>query len=197
MFKKYACCGSTHAPIDAALALRQRHALSVSDIEEIRIALNPRRRPHVDRPVVEDELAAKFSVQYTVAAAMADGEVKLRHFTDDSIRRPDLQNLMRRVVLVSLDGADAQLSQGCEVTVTMSRGEAVSIRLEDAEGRGSDAYAGYMARKFTDCVEHQFDVAEAGDLFRALLSFDSFADIDPLVSRLASRQAARSPEAVQ
>ena len=185
-FKKYPCCGSTHAPIDAALKLKKQYGFSVDQIEEVRIAMNPRRRPHVDRLQVTDQLSAKFSVQYTVAAALADGAVQIAHFTDDAIQRVDLQALLRRVVLVDHDGASA-LSQGCEVTVKTARNKSVSVHLEDAQGRGSEAYQGYMKQKFDDCVQKQLDPAQAKATLEALLSFDSCTPIDALMSRLSGK----------
>ena len=185
-FKQYACCGSTHAPIDAALALRWQHGLQAADIAQVRVAMNARRRVHVDRPVVADELAAKFSVQYTVAAALADGAVGLRHFTPGCIARTDLQDLVRRVELATLEGGDAALAQGCEITVQSRDGAVRSVRLEDAQGRGADAYRGYMATKFSDCVARQFDAGAAQALMRDLLAIDDCPDIAPLVRRLGA-----------
>lgn len=187
-FKNYPCCGSTHAPIDAALALREKHRVQAGDIAAVRVALNPRRRPHVDRPVVADELAAKFSVQFTVAAALADGCVGLRHFTPESIARSDLQALLGRVEVAALEGGAGALSQGCEVTLHTRDGATFSVQLEDAEGRGAGAYAATMRRKFADCVHLQFDAASAADLVRALLAIDDCPDVDPLVARCAGER---------
>jgi 2-methylcitrate dehydratase PrpD len=188
-FKQYACCGSTHAPIDAASLLRKQHGLQARDIAAVRVAMNARRRPHVDRPVVQDELAAKFSVQYTVAAALADGFVGLRHFAPEAIARADLQHLLRRVELADLEGGDAALAQGCELTVQTTDGATFSTRLDTAEGRDADAYRGYMQQKFHDCVHHRFDQAAGDELLQALLAVDRCANVQTLVRRLGAAQA--------
>jgi 2-methylcitrate dehydratase PrpD len=192
-FKKYPCCGSTHAPVDAASALKKQHGFAASDIAGVRVAMNARRRPHVDRPVVADELAAKFSVQFTVAAALADGGVGLRHFTDASIRRPDLQDLLKRVELADLEGGNAALAQACEVTVQMHSGATHSLRVEDAQGRGADAYPTYMKSKFADCVRLQFGAEEAGALADSLLAIDRCGELGPLVGRLATPSRREEP----
>jgi 2-methylcitrate dehydratase PrpD len=189
-FKKYACCGSTHAPIDAALAVRARHGFEAADVARVRVAINARRRPHVDRPQVDDELAAKFSVQFTVAAALVDGEVGLGHFTAAAIRRADLRDLAKRVDVATLEGGDAALAQGCELTVHTKSGDCFAMRLEDAEGRGSAAYLGYMRRKFGDCVRHRFAASEADDLLAALLAFDACANVDAVMSLLGAKREA-------
>ena len=194
-FKKYACCGSTHAPIDAALALREQHRLRPDAIAQVRIGLNPRRRTHVDRPVVDGALAAKFSVQFAVAAALTDGAVRLRQFSDAEVGRPDIRALMDRTVVGDLGEGDAGLSQACEVAVTTVGGECFSLRLQDAQGRGSEDYPGFMAHKFHDCVEGRLGENETDDLIAALLSLDRQAEIGPVMSRLASRSA--SPIALE
>jgi 2-methylcitrate dehydratase PrpD len=192
-FKKYPCCGSTHAPIDAASALKVQHRLVAQDIAAVRVAMNARRRPHVDRPQVANELAAKFSVQYTVAAALADGSVGLRHFSDASIARADLQQLLARVELADLEGGSAALAQGCEVTVRTTQGATFSLRVEDAQGRGAESYPSYMRQKFTDCVRDHFDPAQAQALVESLLSFDRCADAGPLVRRLGGAARKTTP----
>lgn len=192
-FKKYPCCGSTHAPIDAASALKLQHRLKAQDITAVRVAMNARRRPHVDRLQVANELAAKFSVQYTVAAALADGSVGLRHFSDDSIARADLQQLLQRVELADLEGGNAALAQGCEVSVRTAQGATFALRVEDAQGRGAESYPSYMKQKFADCVRHRFDAAQAQALAESLLAFQECADVGPLVSRLGGAPRKNNP----
>jgi len=194
-FKKYACCGSTHAPIDAALTLRREHGLQASDIAGVKVSLNARRRPHVDRPVVDSELAGKFSVQYTVAAALADGEVRLRHFSDEAIRRADLQGLLKRVTLANIAGEENALAQQCEVAVETNDGRNVSLRLEDAEGRGAEEYVGYMKQKFSDCVERQYPAAEAEQLYQNLMHIEELSNIRSLLRRLGGKRAHETLEA--
>jgi 2-methylcitrate dehydratase PrpD len=109
MFKKYACCGSTHPVIDAAIELAIRDDIKPEDVETIRVAINPRRIPHVNRPVVADALAAKFSLQYTAAAALADRALGLRHFSEAAVGRVDLQRLLARVEVSGLDHVDSDL----------------------------------------------------------------------------------------
>lgn len=188
-FKKYACCGSTHAPVDAALRLVREHGVRGEEVAAATIAINARRLPHVNRPVVEDPLQAKFSLHYTVAAALTDGALGLGHFTDAAVRRADIQDLLRRVEAKGLAGAEA-LSQGVELGVTLRSGAAHRVRLEDAEGRNADDYPAYMEAKFRDCVAQRFEAAFADTLLPELLRFEQLADIAPLMARLAAGAAA-------
>ncbi len=97
-FKLYPCAHSIHAFIEAALdasvapesiaeVVLDIPADFVGQIAEPRAAkLAPRTPTH-----------ARASVYYAVAAALADGTVGMRHYTDAAIRRPDLLALAARM----------------------------------------------------------------------------------------------------
>lgn len=184
MFKQYPCCGATHAPIDTARDLVRGAPLYAEDIESVTVRMNKRRVTHVDRPVVKTGLEGKFSIQYTIAAALTDGAVGLRHFSDAALARPDLQDLVRRVKAVGVEGGDA-LGQACEIEVALKGGGTRSARREDAADRETDAYPRYMAAKFADCVEQVFDRAYADALLPQLTGFDACVNVDAIMSKLA------------
>ena len=183
-FKKYPSCGSTHAPIDAALDLMREQPLRVADVEAITIAMNQRRITHVNRPKVSTGLEGKFSIQYTLAATLTDGAISLRHFNDKHVTRPELQQLVERVHPVGVPGLES-LSQRCELTVKLKDGSTRSVRREDAEGRGSDEFVPYLKPKFIDCVEQAYTQEQALALFRDLDAFESLSDIKPVMRALA------------
>jgi 2-methylcitrate dehydratase PrpD len=184
MFKKYPCCGATHAPIDAALELARGGPLRPDEVDSITIAINARRMPHVDRPVVSTGLEGKFSVQYTVAAALTDGVIGLRHFGEAALARPDLKAMSARVTAVGTEKGES-LSEACELTVKLKSGATRTVRRESSEGRVADDYPGYMEAKFTDCVEQVHDRAFAQLLLGDLLAFERCGNVAGLMERIA------------
>lgn len=183
-FKKYPSCGSTHAPIDAAQDLMQGQSLRADEVESITIAMNSRRITHVNRPNVSNGLEGKFSIQYTLAAALADGGISLRHFNEESVRRSDLQTLVSRTQAVGVGGLES-LSQRCELTVTMKDGSTRSVKRDDAEGRGSDEFVRYLEPKFIDCVEQAYPRERAQSLYRDLDQFETITDVKAVMRKLA------------
>lgn len=183
-FKKYPSCGSTHAPIDAALDLLRDRPLEAAAIDRVTIAMNQRRITHVNRPKVSSGLEGKFSIQYTLAAALTDGAISLRHFNDENVARPELQQLAARVDPVGVRGLES-LSQRCELTVELKDGSTRSVAREDAEGRDADEFVRYLEPKFIDCVEQAHPREHAHALFRDLGAFETLADIKPLMRKLA------------
>jgi 2-methylcitrate dehydratase PrpD len=101
-YKPYPCCRFDHVVIDAALALRAQTGRSAEAIRRVRIGLNHQAYEAVCTPLEMRKaprtmVQAQFSVPYTFAAAWIDGSVRLEHFGDASLRRPDLLALASRV----------------------------------------------------------------------------------------------------
>ncbi|MGH3756852.1 MmgE/PrpD family protein [Actinophytocola sp.] len=129
VFKLYPCCGSTHAPIDAALRLRAHPAFDPDAIRAIEIRTHPRRLPHIDRPRPTTPTQARFSVQYVVAVACADGAVGPLDFAPDRIADPRLSRLLAVTSVGELEPARQFVPPGrrdcfsASVTVTLESGE--------------------------------------------------------------------------
>ena len=96
-FKKHPCNYFTHRPIDAALALRREHRWDADAIARVEVTF-----PHfeyIDRPQPATGLDGKFSVQYTTAIALLDGEITVDSFTNERRFAPDVTALLARVAL--------------------------------------------------------------------------------------------------
>jgi 2-methylcitrate dehydratase PrpD len=189
MFKKYACCGSTHPVIDAGIELSLRDNIDPARIDAVRVAINPRRIPHVNRPKVTDALGAKFSVQYTAAAALVDRTVGLRHFFDAVVNRADLQRVAERVEVVGLERVGGDLSQACEITVTSDEGQIHSIRLEQAKGRKAEEYEHFKRAKFLDCASRLLAPTAAERLLTRLEGFESEAAVGEVMREMSAPRA--------
>jgi len=54
---------------------------------------------YVNRPRPETGLSGKFSLQYTLAAALLDGKVGIHTFTDQRLAAPDMQTLLAKITV--------------------------------------------------------------------------------------------------
>lgn len=121
VFKRFPCCASTHAPIEAVLALRR------DDTEPPRldVTIHAGRLRHVDRPVPRTPLDAKFSLQFTAAAAWVDGRCSADQFTAERLADARVLNVMRHVTVHgTTDIAWSTATVGC---TTHDRTRMVSI----------------------------------------------------------------------
>lgn len=98
-FKNHACCGHTFAPIDGALALKNRHAIDPVQIKRVVVSTY---RPALDvagNPSPSTAAEARFSIPFVVATALMHGSVRLSAFRDERLLDTGLRKLMSRIKL--------------------------------------------------------------------------------------------------
>ena len=95
--KKHPSQYGTHRGIDAALDLQQRFSVEPKHISAVRIETPVMR--YVGRPYPETGLDAKFSFQYTVAAALLDRRIGIESFTDEAVHRAEVQDLLGKTTV--------------------------------------------------------------------------------------------------
>ncbi|HET8996310.1 MAG TPA: MmgE/PrpD family protein, partial [Acetobacteraceae bacterium] len=189
--KPYPCCGSTHASIDRMLDLAQRHDLRPEQIEGIEVMPHARRLPHTNNPDPRTPLAAKFSIQYCVARALADRAVRLEHFEHDAHLDPDIRVLTARVQARPHPALTEDTAQwGAEVVVTTRDGRRLASRIDGYERRAPDAKAMTQDElwvKFADCAQRALPQARIAPAFERLSRIDSLACITELTALLELR----------
>ena len=99
--KPYSCCGSTHAYIDAALALRKKFGgawdlgvpvrVGTSKVVDVQCGFDY---------APSSALNAQMSLRYVVAAALVDGQVLPAQFSAGKMAAPSLVTLANRLELV-------------------------------------------------------------------------------------------------
>jgi 2-methylcitrate dehydratase PrpD len=95
--KKFPACYCTHRSIDGMLDLGMRHPIDPSKVDRITVSLSDTYATILRNHLPQTGLAAKFSIEFAVASAVIAGRVGLGELTDEFVRRPDVQQLMKRV----------------------------------------------------------------------------------------------------
>jgi 2-methylcitrate dehydratase PrpD len=187
--KPYPCCNSTQASVGLTIDLARRHDLAPDRVARIDVMPHQRRLPHTDNPDPQSTLAAKFSVQYCVARALADRAVTLAHFEGEAHRDPSIRTLMPRVVARPHPDmpADAAHQWGAEVIVTTTSGEHFALRLDDYPSRGpggSPMTQTELWRKFADCAARTLPQGQIAPVFDRLAAIDSLQSVAELTRLL-------------
>jgi 2-methylcitrate dehydratase PrpD len=183
--KPYPCCGSTHPSIGRMIELAHRYDLRPDRIASITVLPHSRRLPHTNNPNPLTPLAAKFSIQYCVARALADRSVKLAHFEGDAPFDPAVRALMQRLTV--RPHPDMAEDWGTEVIVETTDGGRYASRLDEYPSRGP---AGEpmthveLWTKFADCAERSLPRGRLSVVFDSLMGIASFADVGDLTSLL-------------
>lgn len=170
--KAYPSCQANHAPIDALLSLKSEMRVSKEDAESIEVVLSPYMNRLVGAPYepgTNPQVAAQFSVQYSLACAMLYDRVGIAEISAAADGDPEVRSWAARVrVTVDQENRNnycpatvkVKLRDGTELSRTASvlRGS-VEAPLTDEQLKGKMAECldagGYEARP--DRVEQVFD----------------------------------------
>lgn len=198
-FKRHPCCASTHPAVDALLTLRATHNLNPGNVHKVESWTHPRRFKHTNRPDPKSGLDGKFSVQYVLARALAEGIVSLGHFSDQAVRDPATRALMSKVASQSDPQArdDTVDHFYARVRITTTDGRQMEEFVEAPLGRDKDhpLPQGTLEAKFLDCASQQLERAAASALMDRLMSIESTADMNLLSEAMATglaRKASRT-----
>ena len=197
--KPYPCCGSTHAAISRMIHLARSHDLKPADIASIEIMPHARRLPHTNNPDPRTPLAAKFSIQYVVARALADRAVRLEHFEGQAHFDPTIRALMAHTEARPHPDMpdDSPLQWGAEVAVTTRDGKRLASRLDDFERRGpggAPMNRGELWEKFEDCARRALPRANIAPLFELLCNIEALGTVGELTTLLERRATAKAAE---
>ena len=176
-FKKHPSNYFTHRPIDAALALRRETGLKPEDIERVEIAFP--RFEYVNRPRPKTGLDGKFSVQYTTAIALLDGEITVDSFTDERRFAPDAASLLERTTLRYDDAIPRDFDRMHVVVTVMTRdGRTLSKKIDRLSG-----WIGYplareeRLRKFGSCARRVLHGSAADRIVELVDRLDSLDNV--------------------
>jgi aconitate decarboxylase len=183
-FKKHPSNYFTHRPIDAALALRAEGRIDPAQIERVEVVFP--RFDYVNRPFPETGLDGKFSVQYTTAVALLDGEVTIDSFTNERRFAPDVEALLPRVRLIVDDAIPTDFDRmHAIVSVTLKTGALYSQRVGRLSGWiGSPLTREQRLSKFHSCARRVLDQRSAQrvvELVERLDELDNVAELMDLV----------------
>jgi aconitate decarboxylase len=151
--KIFPCKFTTHYGITAGLAARPRIP-SPDAIRAVRM-LAP-FVPTGDRPHPATGLEGKFSVQYTLAAALLDGDVTLSSFSDARLAQPDMRALLDKITVTMTPDITTEYNTGryVELEVELADGALVRERCERPRGSwGAEPISDAEHRvKVRDCL---------------------------------------------
>jgi 2-methylcitrate dehydratase PrpD len=189
-FKQYPCCGSTHPPLDALLALRGEHAMPADKVVRIDSWTHPRRLAHTNRPDPKSGLDAKFSVQYCLARAALQGQIRLEDFEGNAHDDPSVRALMTRIHAAPHpdSGTASEEALGAEVRVTFANGEVIAKKVSAALGRGPDnpMPAGALAAKFVNCARRALPLTSVARLQQMLETLETAPSMKAIVAAIAT-----------
>ncbi len=192
--KPYPACQLLHVTLDAMTSVLS-HVPAPEQVRKVIAHVHRDSIPTVCEPAAVKALPrtvydAKFSLPWTVAAMLIDGEVDLGTFALDSISRPEVAVLAARVQTVATDeGGAAADASGC-VEVHLDDGRVLVGRVERSRGTpGAPLSEHDLRAKF---LTNAGDAPAAAELADAVLDLASAPSLTHLL-RLCRRIVEEAP----
>jgi len=186
--KPYPSCACTHSIIESALELQRTHRITPEQIAEVTVGVHaavPRILIH-SRP--RSGLEAKFSGEFSAAAALCEGRVGMATFRDDKTDDPAIAKLMTRVRLVvdpEIPG-DMERHMWTRVTVRFQDGREVSIAPRPVPGHPELPLSKDQLReKFMDCARIVLSEDRADTVRQMIEELDNCPDLRSLTAILS------------
>lgn len=185
--KKYPCCGSTHTPLDAFFELTRDKRIDHRQVESVDVLVDfdpPRSLIHSDP---HSALQGKFSIQYTIAAALVDGKVGLAQFDDDAqVMRPEIRTLVPRIKMrrnPGYEGKPSWVEAYNELRITLKDGTVLTqsqprVYVGPVVGVTPEG----MDMKYRDCASRALPPARVNESLEILHSLEKQADIAGLMA---------------
>ncbi len=99
-FKPYAACRHAHAPIEAAISLRDKHNINADLIKSINVYVYETVIGKHDGKVINNNTSAKMSIPYAVAVAILNGKAGTDQFEEPWVGSENVQYLLKRVDVI-------------------------------------------------------------------------------------------------
>jgi 2-methylcitrate dehydratase PrpD len=188
-FKRWPCCRGTHAYIEAAQTLRAVHGFKATDVARV-VLIGGHEQTMLSEPEAQRRkplhaIDAKFSLFFTLAAALLHDEVTLESFSPQNLSNPALLQLAAKVQFELSAQPAAWSAAAGEVVVHLEDGRCVrhlvSHALGDTRRPLDDAT---LVHKFVACAARAakpLSGAVARGLAERILALEGESDVGRLL----------------
>jgi 2-methylcitrate dehydratase PrpD len=186
--KCYPCCAGAHRALDGLLELQTKHCFNADEVAEIVTLVGWGNASSLLYPEPTQEMEARFSMQYCIAAALMRGRLDLGDFTLPAIRRPEVRKLFPLIRMETHPRSDAEapeLRKPAEVTVRLKDGRTLHAVVQHARGTKFRPFKPAERReKFRDCAKGLMPEVSYVALSDALADIDRVGSVRDLMRHL-------------
>ena len=180
----------THPGMTEMLRLIRENGIRAEDVVSVRVGTNSNMPNALIHHRPQNELQAKFSMEFCMAILLIEGRAGLNEFTDETVLRPDVQAMIEKVDFVIDERAEAA---GYHLMTTY-----IDIKLKDGRtisgkadfGKGSPANPmsyDEVAAKFLECAEFaRWDMGKAKEVVGMVAEFEKLPDIRGLMALVSN-----------
>ncbi|MGN0372961.1 MAG: MmgE/PrpD family protein [Enterocloster sp.] len=185
-FKPYACCRHTHSANYCIEKILSSHQLDPEDIISITDNTYSTAVQTTNNPYPENPYAAKFSLQFCIAAAIVLKDLSDRTFTVENINNPVIKELMSKIKVIVNKDLDEEFRQdpnqwSHRLTICLKSGETITEQVDYPIGDFKNPFDWPMAdRKFRLLTEDMLGAERVDKLLNALHSLENIEDVNEI-----------------
>ncbi len=186
-YKRFPVCTCTHPAIEATLKLRADHDIKPADVESIQCSTTPGVCDWLPFNNPQHKFQGKYSMQFTVALAMVEGDVILSSVTDEKVQNKAIRTFMKKVSMDVLDDyakagyTPSHAPYGCRVEITLKDGRTVAHQQDNPTWADNPPSWDGLAHKFTSCATLVLPASKAEQAVALCAKLDKLKNITQLM----------------
>ncbi len=178
----------THPGMTEMLRLIREHGLKAENVDRVRVGTNQNMPNALIHHRPQNELQAKFSMEFCMAILLLDGKANLHEFTDETVLRPDVQAMIEKVDFVVDDVAEAAGYDKMTtiIDVELKDGRKVSGRADFGKGSPANPMSyDEVADKFRGCCDFAGWPKDRTETVVGMVrDLESLPSLEPLMAQL-------------
>ena len=179
----------THPGMTAMLGLIREHHITAGQVDHVKVGTNRNSPNALIHHHPKDNLQAKFSMEFCMAALLLYGKAGLSEFTDEVVNRPEVQEMIRRVEFGVDPVAEAAgyNKMTTIIDIRLKDGRTISGRADVAKGNPANPMSyEEVATKFLDCADFaKWPAARGRAIVEMVRRIENVADVRALTALCA------------
>jgi len=164
--KKYPACYGIHRPLDGLFDIMSEREFGLAEIERIDIETSYGALAPLVRHPPRNGIEGKFSMEYSIAAAIADRGVGLSTYADEAVTRREIAPYLDRIV--AREASDTMVPRWASISISLNNGEKRRRRIDALRGSpGLPLSPEDLFAKVSDCLSWGDSSIRPGDLLHA------------------------------
>lgn len=190
--KPYPSGSLTHPAMTALLRLIEKYNIVPAEVEKVDVGTNHNMPNALIHHKPQTGLQAKFSMEFCLSVLLLERRAVLSQFTDEYVRRPEVQEMSRRIdfyvdPVAEKAGYDKMTSI---ITVHLKDGRTLKDQADFAKGSPADPMTfEEAAAKFRGCAEYaQWPKSKTEKIIDFVKTLESSPDMSTLSPLLSSEK---------
>jgi 2-methylcitrate dehydratase PrpD len=182
--KKYPACYGIHRPLDGLFDLMAERSFELEDVERIDIETSYGVLAPLVRHPPRNGTEGKFSMEYTIAAAIADRGVRLSSYSDEAVTRPSIAPYLGRIATREVTAT--MIPRWASIAVVFKDGQTRKRRIDALRGSPQSPLSDEeLLAKVSDCISWGCSSVRPADLLEATqrLGTTSTRDLIAMIER--------------